>query len=138
MINFQLKDLLKITPWGENNDLTLHWYGLSDSYYWFVLGDYELLRYSDEFEVKYRGVTNLPYVDYQFIRLYQDIRDILQNIAIPIPADVFEFINTLEKQESFLTSLTYWLNNVWNDSDEEYDEIYEPVKLWIYNRKLIL
>ncbi|MDB5054987.1 MAG: hypothetical protein JWM44_3037 [Bacilli bacterium] len=136
MIKFIHKDISQIIPWEQDNTLFLHWFGLTDSYYWLALGKHELLRYSDEFINKHDLDRGLPYVDYQFARLYWDFVDVLQYIITPIPNNVFECIDTMEKFESYLNTLTYWLENIWNESDEEFDELYVNAREWIFDRRL--
>jgi hypothetical protein len=136
MIKFIHKEISQIIPWGQDNKLSLHWFGLTDSYYWLSLGEHELLRYSDEYINKHGLDSELPYVDYQFARLFWDLVDVLQYVITSIPNNIFECIDTMDKFESYLNTLSFWLDNVWNDSEEEYDELYVNASEWIYNRRL--
>jgi hypothetical protein len=137
LIKFLLKELKEIEPWGEANNYFLNWFGLTNSYYWIALDDdVELFRYSDEFIDKYRFNPSCPYVDYHFARLIWDISDLLNFITVPIPIKVFETINTLDKFESYLSTLSKWLENQWDETEEKYDEIYEVAREWIDLRRL--
>lgn len=137
LIKFLLKELKEIIPWRENNEYYLHWFGLTDSYYWIELNEnVELFRYSDEFIGKYGLNPGLPYVDYQCARFIWDIIDILYFVSVPIPSKVFETINTFDKFESYLSKLSNWLENQRDETDEKYDEIYEVASEWIELRSL--
>lgn len=137
IIKHYLKKIEEIKPWGKTkSECYLHWFGLTDSYYWFSLGQTELLRYSEDFVKKHRMDLTFPYVDYQYARIHDDFLTILDKVLIPIPSNVFSYIDNMEKFDAFKKSLSLWINNVWNEEDEQYDEIYLPASKWIYSRKL--
>ncbi|MGG0176470.1 DUF5984 family protein [Gottfriedia acidiceleris] len=137
MIKFLLKEIKEIEPWKENNQYFLHWFGLTDSYYWISIDEnVELFRYSEEFIAKYGLNPSLPYVDYQCARLLWDIIELLDFVSVSIPSKVFEIIETIDKFESYLSTLSDWLENKWNETNEMYDEIYEVARQWIDLRRL--
>jgi len=137
IIKHYLKKIEEIKPWGNaKSECYLHWFGLTDSYYWFLLGQIELLRYSDDFVKKHRMDITFPYVDYQYARIHDDFLTILDKALMPIPSNVFSYIDNMEKFDAFKSSLSLWINNVWNEEDEQYDEIYLPASNWIYGRRL--
>lgn len=131
-----LKPPAEIKPWGEANNLMLHWFGLTDSYYWFDFEGIELLRYSDEFMNTYSMNQRLSYVDYQFSRLFTDITYIIRAVLTPVPDEVFDYIRTYAKFESVLHSLDHWLNYYWDETDEQYDNLFIPARHWIDDRRL--
>ncbi|MEC0264808.1 DUF5984 family protein [Paenibacillus anseongense] len=136
MLKFVLKNPFEIPPWGEENNLMLHWFGLTDSYYWFDFGDVKLLRYSDGFVNQYKLNKNLPYNDYQFARVFWDLTDIILNVLNPIPDSVFDNIRTFGDFESYFRSLSDWVENQWNESDEDFENIYLQARKWIDDRRL--
>jgi len=137
LIKFLLKEIKDIIPWRENNNNYLHWFALTEAYYWIALDEnVELFRYSEEYLVKYGFNPSLPYVDYQCARLLWDIIDLLNFVSVPIPSKVFDTIQTLDKFESYLSSLTNWLENQWDETEEMYDEIYDVASEWIHLRRL--
>ncbi|MNI45093.1 hypothetical protein D3C73_995000 [compost metagenome] len=136
MFKFVLKNPSEIAPWGKDTTLMLHWFGLTDSYYWLDFGDGELLRYSFEFVEFYKLNKNLPYVDYQFARVFWDLTGIIRTVLSSIPDEVFDKIRTFSNFESYVESLSDWLEHKWSDSDEDYDAIYLPARQWIDDRKL--
>ncbi|MDE5590379.1 MAG: hypothetical protein K2J60_14770, partial [Acetatifactor sp.] len=44
-INFQLKELDKVKPFGEDADRSLHWFGLTDGFLWINAGTQTLYEY---------------------------------------------------------------------------------------------
>ncbi|WP_123601984.1 DUF5984 family protein [Micromonospora sp. Llam0] len=44
---FQLRPLDQVHPWGRDKQ-TLHWFGLTEGWYWLDLNGHQLLRYSAE------------------------------------------------------------------------------------------
>lgn len=92
LFNFHLCPFNQISPWGKPGDLSLHWYGLSFGYYWLDAGAVELLRYNpalvDLWARKYPGANwlpDMPYVDYQVARLWDDVIEILPAVLEPVP-----------------------------------------------------
>lgn len=136
IIKHCIKEIENITPWGNTGSGYLHWFGLTDSHYWISFGQTELLRYSDDFIKKYRMDATFPYVDYQFARIYDDFFSILDKVIVPIPFNVFSYIDNMEKFDVFRKSLSLWINNIWNEEDEQYDEIYAPARDWVHSRRL--
>lgn len=136
MINFQLKKIEEISPWGsEEAGYNLHWFGLTDSFYWLDLGGHELLRYSDEFMTKHSDhFSSLPYVDYYLIRLIEDFQEIVPFVATSIPDHIFQYIRTASDMEYLEHRLHDWFEG--EHSDEEYELIYDPIGAWLGNRKL--
>jgi len=114
----------------------LHWFGLTDSYYWLDFDAVQLLRYSDEFVEFYQMNQQLPYVDYQFARIFWDFTGIVRDVLAPIPDEVFEDIRTFADLEAYLGSLANWLNDEWDGTDEAYDSIYLPAGQWVAERRL--
>lgn len=136
MFKFVLKNPSEIAPWGKENNLMIQWFGLTDSYYWLDLGEGELLRYSVEFVEFYKLNKNLPYVDYQFARVFWDLNGIIRTVLSSVPDGVFDNIRTFANFEIYLDSLSGWLEHIWSDNDEDYDAIYLPARQWIDDRKL--
>lgn len=136
MLNFALKNPLEIAPWGNENSRMLHWFGLTDSYYWFKLGEGELLRYSAEFVEFYKLDKNLPYVDYHFARIFWDLTSIIRNVLSSIPDEIFDNIRSFANFESYHDSLPIWLEDQWNETDEDFDNLYLPARQWIDDRRL--
>jgi len=101
LFEFDLVPLVDVVPWGEEPDLSLGWYGLTDGYYYMNVGDVQLFRYSDEIMQRWSddGEKNQHrYFEYQVARIYEDILYALPEILQPIPDSLFELIGTIDKQ----------------------------------------
>lgn len=92
---FNLRPLADIEPWGGKNP-TLHWFALTDGWYWIDLGGQELLRYSDRvlqrWAARQGGERTLPYVDYYVVRLWEDVIDMVPEVTEPVPEDLVDFV----------------------------------------------
>ncbi|WP_141955499.1 DUF5984 family protein [Actinoallomurus bryophytorum] len=93
---FALTPMDRVQPWGWEEDPHLHWFGLTDGWYWIELGDQELLRYSPE-TLEWFGRDDLglrhPYADYQVVRLWEDLIDLTPMVMQPVPNDLEPFIS---------------------------------------------
>ncbi|WSK39909.1 DUF5984 family protein [Micromonospora maris] len=71
----------------------LHWFGLTDGWYWIDLNGHELLRYSDHTmrHLHADGYEGMPYVDYYVVRLWEDLLQALPAVLEPVPADLVLF-----------------------------------------------
>lgn len=137
IIRHKIKEIRDVVPWGNEVDgYSLHWFGITDYYYWISLGQTELLRYTDEFLDKYGLDREFPYVDYQFARIFEDFFAIFSNIVTPVPEYVFKYIEDIDCFDAYGESLIHWLNNVWDEEDQQFDEVFSPARDWICDRKL--
>ncbi|MFC3499978.1 DUF5984 family protein [Micromonospora krabiensis] len=90
---FELRPLAQVHPWGRERR-TLHWFGLTDGWYWIELNGHELLRYSDQ-TVRRRqtdGYEGMPYADYYVVRLWEDLLQLLPAVLEPVPTDLVPFV----------------------------------------------
>src|SRR5262245_36658809 len=96
LFNFQLRPVQDVAPWGREGDYRLSWFGLTDGWYWLDCGGHELFRYSDSiiksWEHEGRQPADPPYVDYQIVRLWEDVLDILPEVLSPIPLNLLQRI----------------------------------------------
>jgi hypothetical protein len=82
---FELTPLAEVGTWGREKP-TLHWFGLTDGWYWIELGDVRLLRFSADYEI--------PYVDYYVVRLWEDLLGLLPAVLEEVPADLLDFLRS--------------------------------------------
>jgi hypothetical protein len=135
--NFKLKELKDICPWGsKETGYSLSWFGLTDAFYWISIDKYELFRYTEDYLEQIELKETLPYVDYQFARILWDFLEILPDIAVSVPDEIYERISSINGLLRYEKTLNYWLNEIWNEEDEEYDEKYIPASSWLYERML--
>ncbi len=87
---FELRPLREVKPWGADRP-TLHWFGLTDGWYWIEAGDHEFLRYTDE--AVRRWDLRRPYPDYYVARLWEDLIVLRWALQEPVPADLVPFVN---------------------------------------------
>jgi hypothetical protein len=92
LFNFVLRPTAEIQPWGEPGRHTLSWFGLSDGWYWLNLGGQELFRVREP-EV----AAAPPYADYQIVRLWEDLLDLVPAVLEPIPVDLAQQLRTPER-----------------------------------------
>ncbi|MER7892894.1 DUF5984 family protein [Micromonospora sp. NPDC094482] len=92
---FELRPLNQVHPWGGDRR-TLHWFALTDGWYWIELNGHRLLRYSEQTVHRWRadGWRGSPHVDYYVVRLWEDLLQMLPAVLEPVPADLVPFIET--------------------------------------------
>ncbi|WP_432932737.1 DUF5984 family protein [Microbispora sp. CA-135349] len=82
---FVLTPLGRVAPWGDE-DRSLHWFGLTDGWYWIELAGHELLRHMQE------APGQTPYVDYYLARLWEDPIELTPAVLEAVPADLLDFV----------------------------------------------
>ncbi|WP_422741156.1 DUF5984 family protein [Micromonospora sp. WMMD754] len=87
---FALCPLDEVSPWGGDRP-TLHWFGLTEGWYWLEAGGRELLR-------RTRHPGPLPYVDHYLARLWEDVIALTPEVREPVPADLVSFIESRRGQ----------------------------------------
>ena len=103
LFNFKLAKIEDIHPWGEPDDYSLHWFGLTYGTYYINADSHHLLRYSDDFlnQTNQSGPTNiadldLRYVDYQIGRFHADLTEILPTVISPLPKVITDLTTPIE------------------------------------------
>jgi len=92
---FRLTPVAEINPWGADQGRpSLHWYGLTDGWFWIEAGGQELFRYTEEVlhhwhqQVPEGCLSPLPYENYQVARYWEDLLELLPAILDPLPPDL--------------------------------------------------
>ncbi|MFE3018304.1 DUF5984 family protein [Streptomyces sp. NPDC059256] len=92
---FELRPLADVRPWGGEKP-SLHWFGLTDGWYWIEVGGHQLLRYSDRtlhrWAAKFGAERAFPYADYYVARLWEDVLEMVPTVLEPIPDDLVSFV----------------------------------------------
>lgn len=81
---FELYPLGEVSPWGGDRP-RLHWFGLTEGWYWIEVDGHELLR-------RTRFDDPHPYADYYLARLWEDVNVLTPDVLEPVPADLEPFI----------------------------------------------
>lgn len=87
---FELYPLDEVSPWGRDEP-NLHWFGLTDGWYWIEGGGQELLR-------RTRVDHGHPYVDYYLARLWEDVNVLTPDVVEPVPTDLQTFVASDNRQ----------------------------------------
>ncbi|MBB4751811.1 DUF5984 family protein [Actinoplanes lobatus] len=87
---FECRPLADVSPWGRSQ-LTLHWFGLSEGWFWFDSEDREVLRYRDE--AVRRWDLERPYPDYYIARMWEDLILLRWVLEEPVPDDLVPFVD---------------------------------------------
>lgn len=125
-INFQLQEIDKIIPWGDNQDY-MSWFGLTDGLLWIDIGNntiYEYLQAARE----YWKHDDLKYNDYQLSRFLEDFSEIFYWVRESIPESLY---NNIDK---FVEYTDNWNNQHIDEPDDLFDkffyEEYIPLTEW--------
>ncbi|WP_328397791.1 DUF5984 family protein [Streptomyces sp. NBC_00390] len=93
---FDLRPVAGIQPWG-GDDPSLHWFALTEGWYWIEAGGHELLRYSERTLHRWAGeegggTATSPYAAYYVVRLWEDVIEMLPEVLEPVPEDLVGFV----------------------------------------------
>lgn len=135
MINFRLKNIDDIVPFGQSPDLSLHWFGLTDGDLWIEFGETTIYEYTDE-ALAYFGDKPTKYNDYQISRFLEDFSDLFKNIGESVPDKFYDLAGNLSR---FQLDSQKWLDI--NDTDDDdlsdfYFDTYDTLISWTSNRKI--
>ncbi len=111
-INFELKNIDDIVPWGNS----LHWFALTDGTLYIQVGDDKIYEYSDSARDFFK--YNIKYNDYYLARFVTDFTELFRFIREPIPEILYD---NIDKFEDF-TDL--WKNMYIDKPDDVFDEFY--------------
>ncbi len=129
-INFQLQDLDKICPWGSEENLSLHWFGLTDGQLWINVGSQTIYEYSEA--ARQYFACPIQYNDYQIARFLEDFSYTFRYIGESIPGYLYDEIGEFEAKTDA------WKESHMDDEDAVfdlfYDNEYEPLIRWFYDR----
>jgi hypothetical protein len=115
-IQFELRNIDSIVPWGENGSRRLHWFGLSDGCFCIDTPAGRLLEHSGPEDPD----LGRPWCEYQVVRLFEDLVTAWPVVSEPIPSDVIK------------------RHTVWNACKGRVidDEIAEEVGFWWSERRV--
>lgn len=132
LINFTLVPVHEVIPWGTPGNLSLSWFGLTDGQYWLETGSSTLLEYSQ----KARSLGCKRYCDYQVVRLYEDLIDMLPYVLEPVPASLVPYISG-ETAIAWQRTFERWCEeNEDRVSEDRYWEVLTAATEWNFKRHL--
>ncbi|MBS4012358.1 MAG: hypothetical protein KGZ97_01185 [Bacteroidetes bacterium] len=135
MINFKLRELDKIVPWGAKPELSLNWFGLTEGDLWLKFGCETIYEYSKE-AIKDWGRQSSQYNDYQIARFIEDFTELFDKISESIPEEIYNLTKDLKK---FQSDAKDWIDLCEKGEDYNSDfnfEEYCKLTSWIYQRTL--
>lgn len=133
MINFKLKDFDKIIPVGQEPNLYLSWFWLTEGDLWLNFDDQTVYEYSKE-AMQYFGDKPTPYNDYYIVRFLEDFTGLFEKISATIPEI---FYSLTENIKQFRDNAQKWLDIYDIDENEHSDfyfEEYDRLISWTYER----
>ena len=143
LFDFSLCLLDDVQPWGEPPNLSLSWFGFTIGFYRLKLGSIYLLNYSEQFinhwDHKFLDAYNGSLVDYQVVRLWEDVLDLLPYTLEPVPTELHKFLTMdYATWSSWYDKAVDWRENQL-ESGSDKDEVWEIMNVatsWRYNRWL--
>jgi hypothetical protein len=85
-IQFVLDELADVVPWGQGDEASLHWFGLTQGRYWIETPKGDILRYTPEIQAYWNSTIDV--VDYPVARLFEDLLYCMPAILEPVPPDI--------------------------------------------------
>lgn len=96
-IEFELQALDNIAPWGDSQNQSLSWFGLTLGFYRIGVGSDYLLSYSEAvrapFALEYPEAYSGPCVDYQVVRLWEDLLEMIPYVLEPVPEEFIRYLD---------------------------------------------
>ncbi len=135
LFNFQLRPVTAIAPFGSGRP-TLHWFGLSDGWYWLDVAGAELFRYRQavvkQEEERPPVEPDLPYADYYVARLWEDVLDILPAVLDPVPEALALRLDPIERWRDWQERAECWLES--HENDASWDVYLQACGWWAARR----
>jgi hypothetical protein len=135
LFNFQLRALADVIPWGSAERPHLHWFGLTDGWYWLQMSEREeFFRYSPALLAHWHRQhpekpLTIPYVDYYVVRLWEDILNMLSDILEPLPPRLAQMLETDEQLRRWQEQVRRWRDEIELD-DEDRDTLSQAITWW--------
>jgi Family of unknown function (DUF5984) len=136
-LEFALRPLDEIEPWGDGTVRSLHWFGLTDGFFRLVIGGASVFEYDGELAERLgwhtaaRPQEHEDSVDYQLARPFQDLSDLLPMIlGESVPDDVAHFVSTPMLRADWENRCGRW------PEDESRLELWWTATTWLNRRVL--
>ena len=120
---FELRPVADITPWGEPDDRSLSWFGLTDGWQCLETAAGRLLEYA-----RSEKPGESRWVEYQVVRLFEDLLEIWPWVSDPVPEDIVSrFLGCQSEAEASRSA---------SITDPTTQELWWDACSWWYNRQL--
>jgi hypothetical protein len=140
LFNFQLRPINDVAPWQRDGEDFLNWFGLTDGWYWLKCGEEELFRYSGSVLAswKYEGRQQEypPYVDYQVVRLWEDVLEMLPDVLTPIPEELLRKIEPGIDACKWRGDIAELVFPDGHEVSQPMEEHFDLATIWLQSRKL--
>ena len=117
-IEFELRAIDEIAPWGDAQNPSLSWFGLTDGLYRIGVGPDYLLSYSEAVRAPFARecpeAYSGPCVDYYVVRLWEDLIEMLPYVLEPAPK---EFVRYLEQDYAATEAYSDRVHEWWDTQD---------------------
>ena len=87
---FEFRPVAEVALWGRDKP-SLHWFGLTDGWYWISVQGREILRYREQAVSRWN--LQRPYPDYYVVRLWEDLLVLTWALLEPVPDDLVPFVD---------------------------------------------
>lgn len=142
LFDFHLRPLDEIQPWGKpaDNSLSLSWFGFTDGFYRLKVGEEFLLNYTPEiishWTRKYPD-TKSTLIDYQVVRLWEDVLEMLPHVLSPLPDELIGYLQTKNLSlTAFNHAASSWLDKQDNPvTDSPEWEIFDQATDWLRRKR---
>jgi len=133
VINFKLRDFDKINAVGQEPNLYLSWFWLTEGDLWLKFDNQTIYEYSAE-ALQHFGDKQSPYNDYYIVRFLEDFTELFEKICVSIPNNFYRLTESIQQ---FRNDAKKWLD-IYDKDEDEYSDFYfnEYDKLisWTYER----
>ena len=140
LFQFQLRPIHDVAPWGSEGDYSLSWFVLTDGWYWLKCGEEELFRYSDSvlalWKHEGRQQADPPYVDYQIVRLWEDVLEMLPEILSPLPVELLRKIEPGIDAWRWHGQIAELVSPNEGEVSQPMEERFDLATTWLQGRKL--
>ena len=144
IFEFQLSPIEEIRPWGSAPNHSLSWFGFTLGEYRIKVGEEYLLNYTEKFtdylnEKFPEYPSKTTFVEYQVVRLWEDILEMLPSILEPVPREIqYFFVSGWESYVDLQNILLDWQDSEITNGVSEADALTfgESATCWLDDRRL--
>ncbi len=131
-INFKLRDINEIVPFGKQNNY-MSWFTLTDADLWIDVGNSAIYEYSQKARELW-NCEDIKYNDYQLSRFLEDFSGLFSTIREPVPKFLYDI------SQDFIHLTDTWQKSDYNEPDDTFEIFYEdeyiPLTTWFFDRML--